>query len=90
MKPTFIGIGWLDRLFRRMGVILTLHRSNRFEIRAIVPPLRDETKAQLHQARAADTLRLAEIMGRETIFWKTWEHAVLAAAITKPMPAFSE
>lgn len=85
-----IGLGGLDHLLRRTGLVSALHRSNRLEIRDIVPPLRDETSARLHKELAADTLRLAEIMGRKTLPWKTWEHAGSTAAIATPEPASTE
>jgi hypothetical protein len=74
------GLGWLDQLLRRTGVISALHDSNRLEIRDIVPPLREDTRARLHAALADDTLSLAEIMGRKTLPWKTWEYAAAKSA----------
>jgi hypothetical protein len=84
-----IGLGWLDRLLRRTGMISALHNRNRLEIRDFVPPLRDETRARLYAAFAEDTMRLAAITGRKSLPWKTWEQADLANAITKPKPTSS-
>ena len=73
------GFAWLDKLLRRTGVISALHRGNRLDIRDVVPPLSDATRARLHATLADDTLRLAEILGRRSMPWKTWEHAVATA-----------
>lgn len=77
-----IGLGRLDRLLRRTGLVSAIQRKNRLEIRDVVPPLRDETRERLHELFADDTLRLAAIMGRESLPWKTWERAT-ARGVTK-------
>jgi hypothetical protein len=76
-----LGFRWVDRLMRRTGAISALHRTNRLEIRSIVPPMHDETAAMLYATFADDTLRLAELMGRKALPWKTWERAVAKAGI---------
>lgn len=73
-----VGLGWLDHTLRRTGLVSAIHRRNRLDIRDVVPPLRDETRTRLHELLGADTLLLAEIMGRETLPWRTWEHAASA------------
>jgi hypothetical protein len=77
-----IGLGGLDRLLRRTGLISAIHRRNRLEIRDVVPPLRDETRMQLHEIFASDTIQLAAIMERESLPWKTWELAT-ARGVTR-------
>lgn len=80
------GFAWLDSLLRRTGAISALHRGNRLEIRDIVPPAMDATRARLHATLADDTLRLAQILGRKKLPWKTWEHAVSSATSTDSLP----
>ena len=70
-----MGLGWVERMLRRTGVISALHGGNRLPIRDAVPAMRDDTRLALHEALAADALRVAEIMGRKRLPWKTWEFA---------------
>ena len=70
-----IGLGWVNRVLRRTGVISALRSGNRLDIRDIVPAMRAETRVALHEALGPDTLRLAAIMGRDSLPWKTWEFA---------------
>lgn len=86
-----IGLGWLDRLLRKSGVISAVHRHNRVDIRSVVPPMKDVTRQSLYDEFADDTLRLAELLGRDSLPWKTWEFASGARASahtwTAPSPA---
>ncbi len=70
-----MGLGWLDRGLRRLGVVSALHRRNRQDIRQVVPPMQDATRAALMAELGPDTLRLAQILGRPRLPWRTWKSA---------------
>lgn len=85
-----LGFGWVDRLMRRTGAISALHGSNRLDIRSIVPPMHHATAAMLYASFAEDTLRLADIMGRKALPWRTWEHAMSATGVLSSLEASVE
>lgn len=70
-----VGLGWLDRILRQSGLVSALHRRNRIDIRSVVPPMTDATREELYELLSADTLQLAELLGRQSLPWKTWEFA---------------
>jgi len=67
-----MGFGWVDRGLRRVGVVSALHRRNRSDIRRIVPPISEISRATLVDILGADTLHLAQLLGRATLPWRTW------------------
>lgn len=69
------GLGWVDRGLRQLGVVAAIHGRNRLDIREIVPPIADATRAALMEILAPDALQLAGMMGREQLPWRTWAQA---------------
>lgn len=69
------GLGWFASWLHRVGFIAAIHRGNRLNIREIVPPMREETRGRLQELLAEETLTLAEMLNRESLPWRTWEHA---------------
>ncbi len=69
------GLGWVDRSLRELGVVSAIHGKNRLDIREIVPPIDDATRATLIEILGPDTLALATLMGRQELPWRTWVHA---------------
>jgi hypothetical protein len=70
-----VGLGWVDRGLRRHGVVAALHGANRLDIRQVVPPIRESTRAHLVAELGPDVLELARILGRRSLPWRTWERA---------------
>lgn len=67
-----MGFGWVDRGLRRVGVVSALHRRNRSDIRQVIPPISETTRATLVETLGPDTLRLAQMLGRPSLPWRTW------------------
>jgi len=82
-----VGLGWFDRVLRKSGVIAALHRRNRSDIRRIVPPIGEPTRAALLQVLGPDTLRLAQILGRASLPWATWAAAEKTGLAVRPEPS---
>lgn len=59
----------------RANVVAALHRGNRQDIRALVPPMRVETREALWREFGPDTIELARLLGRESLPWQTWRRA---------------
>lgn len=69
------GLGWLDQAARRSGVIAALHRRNRLDIRRVVPPMAEATRARLIVDFASDTGDLCALLGRDSLPWPSWIEA---------------
>lgn len=83
------GLSWLVELMRRTGVIAAIHRRSRLQIRAVVPPMRNSTREDLYRLFGTECIELAEMIGRESLPWKTWESAVSrrsSHALCSPQP----
>jgi hypothetical protein len=85
-----MGFGWVDRGLRRLGVVSALHQRNRSDIRQIVPPISELTRSSLIATLGPDTLRLAQILDRTELPWRTWRTASGARAAECPQHGFEQ
>jgi hypothetical protein len=67
-----VGLGVGVELLRKAGLIDALKKSNRQNIREIVPPMTPETRQRLEQVFADEVIALARLLGRDELPWKTW------------------
>jgi hypothetical protein len=67
------GLGWIDRMVRQSGALDYYRRANRIEIRAVVPPLSEQTRARLAVELSGDVLQLPALLNRNELPWPTWQ-----------------
>lgn len=81
------GAGGLVERAKQINLLSSFRRSNRLDVRTLVPPLNPDTRAQLETHFANDVLELTSLLGRESLPWPTWRRARDGA---KPSSAPSE
>lgn len=67
-----VGLGEALERVKRSGPVKAALALNRRDLRGEIPPMRPETRARLQAHFAEDTLRLAAMLGRESLPWPTW------------------
>ncbi|MDP1941039.1 MAG: sulfotransferase domain-containing protein [Nitrosomonas sp.] len=68
-----MGVGRVVEVIKRNDLIRHLRRRhNQIDLRKIIPPLREDTKAYLQDVFADDMRELAQQLGRKELPWPSW------------------
>lgn len=67
-----VGLGETLEKAKRLSPMRALLTLNHQDLRHVVPEMLPETRARLEAHFAQDVLRLAEMLGRDSLPWPTW------------------
>lgn len=68
-----IGVGGVVEAVRKNDWVRRLRRHNQIDLRQVIPPMREDTRAHLQDILADDMRELARQLGREDLPWPSWQ-----------------
>lgn len=68
-----IGLGGVVSAAKKSSLGKSLRAMNQEDLRALVPPMRDETRARLVNEFRVEMVDLAQLLGRNDLPWKSWQ-----------------
>lgn len=68
-----IGVGGVVEAVRKNDWVRRLRRHNQIDLRQVIPPMREDTRARLQDILADDMRELARQLGREDLPWPSWQ-----------------
>lgn len=67
-----MGGAWMVDLVARSSFVRNLRRANQTDLRQVIPPMKEETRALLLAALEDDMRELVQQLGRESLPWPSW------------------
>lgn len=71
-----LGLSICVEKFKANVFFIGVRNKNRKHLQEIISPMSDKTRIDLYQIFSEDVLQLQELIGVESLPWKTWQYAV--------------